>query len=149
MMVDAEPGTGRKPYLRLNLTLSFSEVSRARAGVARALQALGHPDLVSDAMVISSELVTNAVTAQTQGRVIFAVWGNRGRPLVEVWDTAIWTAPRLDPPPIEALMDMDESDLGGWGLANVQTLAAHWGHRLAEFPGEPGVIRKCVWALLK
>ncbi|MFP3969447.1 ATP-binding protein [Actinomadura fulvescens] len=133
-------GIDRRPYLQINLTRSWTEVSRARAAVGRALQDLGLPELIDDARLVVSELVTNAIDASAAGRVIFSVYENDGRPLVEVWDSEITRFPQPLRPP--------QTALGGRGLLVVEELAADWGYRLAQL-APSGPTLKCVWALLK
>ncbi|MFG1999877.1 ATP-binding protein [Spirillospora sp. NPDC048911] len=133
-------GINRQPHLQINLTQSRTEVSRARAATTRALKDLGFPELIDDARLIVSELVTNALDATAAGRVIFAVYHNDGRPLVEVWDSETARRPQPQRPAHMAQ--------GGRGLLVVEELAADWGHHLAQLTPN-GPPWKCVWALLK
>ncbi|MFG2004290.1 ATP-binding protein [Spirillospora sp. NPDC048911] len=133
------------PYLRLDLRLHGSEVSRAREATARALTDLGHLELVGDGQTVVSELVTNALHQNSRDgsparHVPFVLYENDGRPLVEAWDAILGEVPRIK--------CATEEDLGGRGLLIVNDLAARWGYRHATlWPNGP--MWKCVWALLK
>ncbi|WP_220126745.1 ATP-binding protein [Actinomadura madurae] len=100
-------------------------------------------ETVQDAVLVVSELLTNAVRA-TQGqpvslRMVLSEAGLR----VEVWDASPVrpeaSAPDLSMP--EGPVPGDAPDPGGWGLGIVECLSAERGVR-AELDG------KIVWALL-
>ena len=96
------------------------------------------------AILLASELVTNAVEASTDGHgnpvyingqmalVIFRMLANRKGLLLEVWDM-IATAP--------VVQNAGALDEHGRGMLLVQTLATRWSWKKA--PDWPG---KCVWA---
>ncbi|TDC74506.1 ATP-binding protein, partial [Actinomadura sp. 7K507] len=96
------------------------------------------------AMLIASEVLTNAVRATPCKPVTLrmALVGDGLR--VEVWDSSP-ERPRASTPdlsmPEEPLGD-DAPDPGGWGLGIVESLSEDHGVR-AEFEG------KSVWALLR
>jgi anti-sigma regulatory factor (Ser/Thr protein kinase) len=101
-------------------------------------------ETVQDAVLVASELLTNAVRA-TRGRPVslrLALTQDGLR--VEVWDTSPvrpkGTAPDLSMP--ETPVPDEAPDPGGWGLGIVEFLSAEHGVR-AQFEG------KTVWALLK
>ncbi|WP_051713453.1 ATP-binding protein [Spirillospora albida] len=143
------PVTIKRPHLELALTVDPTEVSRARRAVSRALEDLGHPDLVEDAQQIVSELVTNALRETTEKlshltreylaacRVKFLVHENDGHPTVEVWDMF----PDEIPMPQQADLDMES----GRGLFIVRSLAKEWGY-VHRFDAER--VWKSVWAVL-
>ncbi len=140
-----------KPHLELLLTVDHSEVSRARTAVVRALEDLGFDDLVDDAMVIVSELATNALRVTDQQvrrfqqryremvRVRFRVYENQGHPTVEVWDAFPNEIPQDKPE--------DPETENGRGLQIVQALADQWGYLHRN--DDQGRTWKAVWAVLK
>lgn len=114
------------------LDASSSAPSEARAFVAQELRtALGQlyeQSLCDDALLLTSELVTNAVLHARTGVRLSVVTGTTGIH-VEVAD---------DDPGLPRQRTADLDDLGGRGLALVAALAGDWGVRLAP----PG---KVVW----
>lgn len=114
------------------LDASTSAPSQARAFVAEELQAelgaLYQQSLCDDALLLTSELVTNAVLHARTGVELSVVTGRHGIH-VEVAD---------DDPGVPRQRTADLDDLGGHGLALVAALAGDWGVRLAP----PG---KVVW----
>ncbi|MFG1685238.1 ATP-binding protein [Nonomuraea sp. NPDC049269] len=125
-------------------------VSIARRHVVRVLKGWGREELVDDAQLIISELVTNGIKAvepseHSHGEEIgmFAwcdrhVWIGLHRTVhdvvIEVWD------PSRKPPKIS---HPNASEEGGRGLQVVDKTAACWGYR---WPSTGGRI---VWAALK
>lgn len=132
-------GSG-KTRLEITLVPIPQSVQIARVFVRHQLISLRYADLIEDACLIASELVTNAVRAtrssglQTQGMIELCLGPHNGRPLLEVWDTAPWM-PVFKEPDYEA-----ES---GRGLHLVKSLAADLGWREDNERGG-----KTVWALL-
>ena len=114
------------------LDASSSAPSQARAFVAQELQAelgeLYEQSLCDDALLLTSELVTNAVLHARTGVELSVVTG-MGAIHVEVSD---------DDPGVPRQRTADLDALGGRGLALVAALAGDWGVRLAP----PG---KVVW----
>jgi anti-sigma regulatory factor (Ser/Thr protein kinase) len=107
-----------------------AEVSRARDFVARALTGLASVD---DAVLMASELVTNALVHTKSGRggrfaVIVRRDGESAR--VEVWDGGGASAPVIRPD--------GRGGESGAGLGLVEVLARRWGHS-----GGPG--GRVVW----
>ncbi|WP_222722724.1 ATP-binding protein [Actinomadura alba] len=108
----------------------------ARTFVRHQLISLGHPELVEDACVIVSELVTNAI-AETPGKEIRVyLSANDGRPLIEVWDSS---------PTYPVMPVRDLYAESGRGLMLTQALAAEFGC----WRSENGGTGKILWALLK
>lgn len=101
-------------------------------------------ETVQNAVLVASELLTNAVRATPERPVSLrlALAGDGLR--VEVWDTSQArpkaSAPDLSMP--EMPVPDDVPDPGGWGLGIVEFLSEEHGVR-AEFEG------KSVWAVLK
>ncbi|GAA0548417.1 hypothetical protein GCM10009546_08010 [Actinomadura livida] len=101
-------------------------------------------ETAEDAVLIASELLTNAVRATPHQPIALrmALAGDGLR--VEVWDSSP-ERPRVSTPdlsmPEEAPAD-DAPDPGGWGMRIVASLAREHGVR-TEFEG------KSVWAVLK
>jgi anti-sigma regulatory factor (Ser/Thr protein kinase) len=107
----------------------------ARAAVEGALTKAGvDPAAVTDALLILSELVSNAIRhARTEYTVSASVADGTVR--LEVFD-------RDTRPP--ALMGLDAESTSGRGLHIVAGLATDWGWNTGESPG--GVSGKVVWA---
>lgn len=108
--------------------------AHGREFVHRRLSAWGVPAVrVEDAMVIVSELATNAVRHTASPRMGVVVAVTNGRVIVSVTD-------RGPHQPIRPHA-VDEDAEHGRGLAIVVALATRWGYRIAG----PGT---CVWAHL-
>jgi anti-sigma regulatory factor (Ser/Thr protein kinase) len=111
---------------------------------AQALQWGLAEETVQNAVLVVSELLTNAVRA-TPGRAVslrLALAGDGLR--VEVWDASP-VRPKASVPDLsmpEMPVSDDAPDPGGWGLGIVEFLSAEHGVR-EEFEG------KSVWAVLK
>lgn len=131
-------GTG-KTRLEISLTPLPQAASVARVFVRHQLISLRYADLIEDACQITAELVGNAVKATASdglrmpGRIRLYLGPNRGRPLLEVWDSS-----SLMP----FLREPDFVSEAGRGLHIVKSLAAEFGW----FENEGG---KTVWALLR
>jgi anti-sigma regulatory factor (Ser/Thr protein kinase) len=140
-----------QPYLELSLTVEHSEVSRARQAVVRALEDLGYESLIDDAVVIVSELATNAIRETEErlrhltrkyiiaSRVKVLLHKNEGHPVVEVWDPF--------PDHIPEVQVADFVMESGRGLFIVGHLAKDWGY--VHRTDEQGRTWKSVWAVLK
>lgn len=121
---------------RLVLVAVPESVGRARAFTAATLRLWGAVDVLDDALLVSSELVTNAVraTGRTAEQRLAVQLRVAGRSLyVEVWDSA----PGV-PMPNHADADAEE----GRGLCLVAALATRWGTCRPRAGG------KVVWAEL-
>ncbi len=123
------------PDIRLTLLAEPSSVVLARDLVRYALAGWGHKgDLVHDARLVMSEIVTNAVDA-ARGREIRLRCALRGQcALLECWDPS---------PALPAPRDASPSDESGRGLAIVHAYAKEAGIR----PSATG-LGKVVWALM-
>ncbi|MCK8676621.1 ATP-binding protein [Streptomyces lichenis] len=125
---------------QLTLVAAKSAVSCARAFTRLALAKWCAEGVQDDALLVVSELVTNAVNATGvpagaeagPNVVTVRLLGADGRLTVEVWDVS-----RERP----VLTDAAEGDEGGRGLALVGALAARWG-------SDAGPGGKVVWAEL-
>jgi anti-sigma regulatory factor (Ser/Thr protein kinase) len=109
------------------------QVAVARRETTRTLAAWGLPGAVDTAVLVVSELVTNAVLHAPAGQVSLVLTHGDGVLLVEVRDEC------ARPP---ALVREGEGDEGGRGLQLVHGLSSHWGWCSL------GHDLKCVWALL-
>lgn len=92
----------------------------AREFVAKALGSNGYSHLIDDAIVVISELATNA-TVHTRKPFRVSIEFSRGSVRLEVRDHSR-VLPRR--------RDSDPSDLGGRGLLLVEALTARWGAEL-------------------
>jgi anti-sigma regulatory factor (Ser/Thr protein kinase) len=105
----------------------------ARQFVVRVFAEMGYPkQLVEDAELIVSELVTNCLAHASGGPVVVDVWRAGPCLFLEVWDRS----PR---PPV--CLTPDEFTVNGRGLQIVRELSLRFGH--ATFRNG-----KVVWVLL-
>ena len=95
-------------------------------GLARDLmRGLAHdvrPELIEDATLLVSELVTNGVRYGGEGQIKLKVQTEPGRLRAEVADQGGGFEPQT-----RASSRMMLHDAGGWGLHLVETLADEWG----------------------
>ncbi|MCW2903772.1 MAG: putative anti-sigma regulatory factor, serine/threonine protein kinase [Streptosporangiaceae bacterium] len=132
--------TTGKARLEVNLPPIPQAVGIARIFVRHQLISLRYADLIEDACVIASELMTNAVNAtasddpRTRGRIRMYLGPHEGRPVLEVWDSCPWMPVFREP---------DFVAESGRGLHIVRSLAADLGWRRDVDRGG-----KTVWALL-
>jgi anti-sigma regulatory factor (Ser/Thr protein kinase) len=121
---------------QLRLPIRHASVPAARRSVRELLDTWHLPHLTDDAVVIVSELVTNAVQHACKGigeYVELTVRWRDGALCIEVADSWEWDMPSpCNPTPDE---------LGGRGLLLVDALAEEWGIR-------PRQVGKTVWARL-
>ncbi|MFD0904583.1 ATP-binding protein [Actinomadura sediminis] len=127
--------------------------SKAAPGLARTLTKArlykwNCSRISDDALVVASELVTNAVAATpTGGEIRFQISLDSGGVLLAVWDDAPGkpqTRQVVEPTP--ETLDLAEErwdDNGGWGLPIVAALAAECGYCPDSVRG------KWAWARLK
>lgn len=135
MLIAPAPHTPGMPEIRIELLADLTSVGRARKAVREALSGWGYDtDLVHDATVVASEIVTNAVAAAPgQGiRLRCAVY--QGAPVVECWDPSA---------ALPAAYPAGELGETGRGLAIVGAYAKQHGVHIPS--GGPG---KFVWALM-
>lgn len=114
-------------------------VGEARRSVRQLLDAQGLADLAEVAVLVTSELVTNALTAARalSSERLARLWllGAEASVAIIVWDG--------DPrPPIRTMAGAD--DEAGRGLAIVEALSADWGYFLGAGSGG-----KFVWAVVE
>jgi anti-sigma regulatory factor (Ser/Thr protein kinase) len=125
---------------RIRLTASPAAAAEARDQVRAAIRAWEIPVDEDIAILLTSELVTNAISHETGTGITLAVTCSFGQLRVDVHDTS-----RTLPVLVDAPADAE----AGRGLMLVATLSASWGvHRtpagkavyftLAFEPGSPG-----------
>jgi anti-sigma regulatory factor (Ser/Thr protein kinase) len=115
-----EPGLPRVRRVRLNATPAAAAAARRRVrAVIRAWDLAVDPDI---AVLLTSELVTNAIAHERSGTVTLHVSSAGGQLRVEVLDTCPHL-PVLANAAAEAPADAET----GRGLMLVATLAASWG----------------------
>ena len=95
----------------------------ARQAIAQFLTGAGVPDLIDDAQLLASELVTNAVR-YARGPIAVRAYIRDGFLHLEVCDAAADCAPR----PRTA----DADDEGGRGMELIEKLSTRWGWRITE-----------------
>lgn len=126
--------------LTYHLRSQPESVAEARALTRAALLRWGHPELIEDATLIVSELVTNAIRyAHAPGR------GRTGDPLTLVLlrvASHVLLAVGDPSPRIPARAELDDALEHGRGLHIVDTLSKAWGWEPRPGGG------KAVWALL-
>jgi anti-sigma regulatory factor (Ser/Thr protein kinase) len=127
------PGGSRTRHT-LSVVAHPSVVRDARQFIAHRLTAWGMGAMIDRATLVTSELVTNAVTRAGGFAIWVAVSWNFGNPMVEVWD------PLGEQLPVRK--DAGFKDEEGRGLHLVAELAVRWG---VERPATGG---KIVWAVL-
>lgn len=147
-MADFMTGTAGRHYLEL--PAEPSSVSCAREHVALVLTSLGltSRELLDDAQLVTSELVTNAITATVAcprgngGGPVGAAVGKRVRVsaylsgtclMLEFWDDGAGVPKQVSP---------GDDDVSGRGLRLVEALSRRWGYHRPT-PGE-----KIVWVEL-
>lgn len=104
----------------------------ARRFVSSVLDELGHSDLIENATLIASELVTNSLAAAPNGPIWVDVWRTGAFLELEIWDCS--------PKPPE-YMNADLLAEGGRGLHIVNQLATYTGYTTFD-------CGKVVWAIL-
>ena len=125
---------------RVRLTASPAAAGEARSQVRAAIRAWDIPVEEDIAVLLTSELVTNAIGHETGESVTLAVTCSFGQLRVEVHDTS-----RTFPVLVDAAADAE----AGRGLMLVASLSASWGIKrtpagkavyftLAFEPGSPG-----------
>ena len=105
-------------HCRVRLAASPAAAGEARSQVLTAIRDWGIPVDPDTAVLLTSELVTNAITYETCGTVTLGIRCLSGRLRVDVYDTS-----RSFPVVSVAPGDAER----GRGLMLVATLAAEWG----------------------
>jgi anti-sigma regulatory factor (Ser/Thr protein kinase) len=103
---------------RVRLTAGPAAAAQARRQVQAAILAWDIPVDPDVAVLLTSELVTNAIGHEVTGIVMLAITGSRGQLRVDVHDTS-----RALPMLVDAPADAE----AGRGLLLVTTLSAEWG----------------------
>jgi len=103
---------------RVRLTAGPAAAGEARRQVRAAIAAWDVPVDQDVAVLLTSELVTNALAHEVTGLVMLAVTCSRGQLRVDVHDTS-----RALPMLVDAAVDAET----GRGLMLVTTLSAEWG----------------------
>ena len=103
---------------RVRLTASPAAAAEARGQVRAAIRVWDIPVDPDIAVLLTSELVTNAITHEVTGLVMLAITCSRGQLRVDVHDTS-----RSLPMLVDAPADAET----GRGLMLVTTLSAEWG----------------------
>lgn len=134
---------------RIRLTTGPAAAAEARGQVRAAIRAWDIPVDPDVAVLLASELVTNAIGHEPGGTVVLAITCSFGQLRVDVHDTS-----RRWPVLVDASVDAE----AGRGLMLVATLSATWGiyrtltgkavyFTLAFEPGLAGVERGQTWGL--
>jgi anti-sigma regulatory factor (Ser/Thr protein kinase) len=135
-MADLMTGTTGRNFLEL--PARPSSVCDARDHVAVVLVSLGLHDqeLVDDAQLITSELVTNAVNAAqgVGGRVRVSAYRAGEWLVLEIWDDGAGVPRPMDP---------GDYDVSGRGLQLVEALSRRWGYHRPHIGG------KVIWVELE
>jgi anti-sigma regulatory factor (Ser/Thr protein kinase) len=105
-------------WFRVPLTTGPAAAAEARRQVRMAISTWDVPVDGSDAALLTSELVTNAIRHDVAGTIMLAITCSRGQLRVEVHDTSrSWPV----------LVDASAEAETGRGLMLVATLATDWG----------------------
>jgi anti-sigma regulatory factor (Ser/Thr protein kinase) len=133
-LLDLLESVGRRggAEAQLDLPLALTSVARARRFVEQMVREWELEQLLDDALMVSSELVTNAVThAQSSCRIRLTL--NPARLRIAVMDAGAGTPEPMPP---------SQTEEHGRGLYMVDAVTTAWG--LEEVPGDG----KLVWAEL-
>jgi serine/threonine-protein kinase RsbW len=113
-------GTHEPWACRVRLAGVPESVGEARRRVRDAISAWGVPADVDAAVLVASELVTNAIRHGAGGTVTLAIRCTRGQLRIDVFDTS-------PEPPDLVESEPERLDEDGRGLVLVAALAATWG----------------------
>ena len=109
--------------MRKSLDVDIPRDARAPARARRAVEGLGmaiDPSIQRDVVLLVSELVTNSVKYGGEGDLRLQIESRSPRHVrVEVVDQGSGFVP--------VARDRPATDVGGWGLHLVETLANRWG----------------------
>jgi serine/threonine-protein kinase RsbW len=120
--------------LAIRLDADDRAPGHARRFVRHNLEELGYPKTVDDAVVVVSELVTNAAAAAPYTPIFVALLPSSGRVLLEVWDMS---------PDRPVMRSPDTMATAGRGLHVVEELSVTYGCNQCRSGAW-----KVVWALL-
>jgi hypothetical protein len=104
---------------RITLMAGPAAAAEARTLVRAAIRAWGVPVDPDVAVLLTSELVNNAIANETGGTIMLVIWCAYGQLHVDVHDTS-----RAVPVPVEGLAGDAET---GRGLILVASLSTTWG----------------------
>lgn len=124
--------------VRWDVPVEERSLRRVRRWAAEHLRRWDMADLVNDAEVVLTELLTNAVQAGST-RITVAIEPCGGPDAVEV---AVWD----DAPGTPRLLEPDFEHERGRGLFMVDALSLEWGHH--EIAISPNSTGKVVWAVV-
>jgi anti-sigma regulatory factor (Ser/Thr protein kinase) len=132
MGIKAMTGSGNQAMWQIQLEPTARAAGDARRFVSKTLAELGHVDLVEDARLIASELITNSLIHAPNFPIWVCIWRTGAFLDLEVWDCS-------PEPPV--YLDPDFMSEGGRGLHVVKELGISTGYTIFE-------CGKVVWALL-
>ncbi|WP_198358224.1 ATP-binding protein [Streptomyces fildesensis] len=115
----AQPAVVARHQIAMGLTPTASEVPRIRQEVATLLRLWKIPAATDTAVLVVSELLTNAVLYAPMTSIEFVATHGDGVLLIEVRDGS------STPPAIKPTLDTEV--LGSRGLQLVQALSSDWG----------------------
>ncbi|MFF0204662.1 ATP-binding protein [Streptomyces sp. NPDC005017] len=123
----AAPTTGSPPVAAASFRRAPDDrlPARARHLVATSLRALDRTDALDDALLVASELVTNAIRHAPRGPVSLELFVQEASFALEVTDHSP-EPPVLRPTSAPGITAITE---GGRGLRLVAALAQNWGYR--------------------
>ena len=105
---------------RVALTAGPAAPAEARSQIREAICAWEVPVDPSVAVLLTSELVTNAIANELGGAIMLVITRARDQLRVDVHDTSWWSAPA----PVDAPADAE----AGRGLMLVGSLSTNWGY---------------------
>ncbi|MGI8328812.1 ATP-binding protein [Actinomadura scrupuli] len=133
--------------LRISLLATKAAAGLARTLAETRLYKWGLMDMSGDALLVITELVTNAIAETPHREIRFRLARDGAGILIAVWDSSPRppVARPVTEPTLETLDLREEhwDDNGGWGLALVQALSADCGCTPDPAGG------KWAWARLK
>ncbi|ROO85035.1 histidine kinase-like protein [Actinocorallia herbida] len=133
--------------LSLTMLAARPSAGLARTLIAQRLTRWGCPHLADDALLIATELLTNAFEATPGARIRLRVAHDRTGVLIAVWDSSPHLPTPRRPTPL-TLESLDASPNtydhgGGWGLPLIAALSTAHGHHPDRTTGG-----KWTWATL-
>jgi anti-sigma regulatory factor (Ser/Thr protein kinase) len=111
--------TLHRPH-RISLTAGSAAAAEARSQVRAAIQAWDVPVDLPVAVLLTSELVTNAISHEAGETVMVVITCACDQLRVDVYDTSWWSMPVL----VDAPADAE----AGRGLMLVASLSTDWGY---------------------